>query len=230
MRVRRLLGLAAAALSVLPSASGWRASTSYGDGGGEAITGVDENGKNRTDDGTRFCSWDPLVALEMAFDYPWPSGDDFPLTIPNDATPGGDLTLTVVKDEDPYKFKVPPGGFGGRVMICDMPKVPDDDEFAMMRARPICHVAEPAKMDCKTSDFFSTGKVSVAADLPLLPYDHRQCLRRSDRTRSRSLPPATAVRCDFYNPRKLTQHTTHTRRTTAGGSRSASPVRRSGAP
>ena len=159
LRVRRLLGLAAAALSVLPSASGWRDSALYGDGGGEAVTGVDENGKNRTDDGSRFCSWDPMVALEMAFDYPWPSGDDFPLTIPNDAVPGGDLTLTVYKDEEPYKFKVPPGGFGGRVMVCDMPKVPDDDEFAMTRARPICHVAEPAKMDCKTSDFFSTGKV-----------------------------------------------------------------------
>ena len=42
-------------------------------------------------------------------------------------------------------------------MVCDMPNIPGDDEVAMARAKPVCHVAEPAKMDCKTSDFFSTG-------------------------------------------------------------------------
>ena len=32
----------------------------------------------------------------------------------------------MMKDEDPYKFKVPPGGFGGRIMVCDMPKTSSD--------------------------------------------------------------------------------------------------------
>jgi len=104
------------------------------------------------------CPWEAAEALLLAFDPPWPTGETMDVTLPNDVKPGGDLTLTLRGEEDPYKFKVPNRGYGGRVVQCTMPQPPEDDYVAMARAGPRCLLTDPPVMRCKISDMWLEGK------------------------------------------------------------------------
>jgi len=111
------------------------------------------------------CPWRSLEAMQLAFDPPWPMGELNEIALPNDVKPGGDLTLTVPGEEDPYTFKVPGNGYGGRVVSCMMPRPPQDDYIAMTRAKPHCELLAPAKLSCRVSDMWLEGKGSPVHDL-----------------------------------------------------------------
>lgn len=95
------------------------------------------------------CPWDPWRALELAFDPPHPTGYKNEVVLPNFAKPGVDLSLTVAGEDDPFPFKVGPGGYGGRQVTCAMPNPGHDNIAAMARVGPICVLSEPPVMKCR---------------------------------------------------------------------------------
>lgn len=79
---------------------------------------------------------------------PAPTGNLNKIQLPNDAKPSAELSLTVKGEEEKYPFHVGDGGYGGRMVDCMMPEPDFDNQAAMARLGPVCHLSEPPVMEC----------------------------------------------------------------------------------
>ena len=102
---------------------------------------------------TGACPWDPKEEWELLVDPPWPTGAPQTIYLPNDSTPGTELSLTVPGGGgDKYPFHVPAGGFGGRRVDCLMPVPAEDNDAAMYLLAPLCHLSDPPELRCAVCD------------------------------------------------------------------------------